>query len=61
MGIEKSVSGAIKSVHNQDLYKTDATQVTVYKKCEYKAPQLALAQHSVEYCGDGMGDGCKND
>ena len=27
----------------------------------YKGPQIALAQHSVDYCGDGMGDGCKND
>ena len=28
---------------------------------KYAGPKIALAQHSVDYCGDGMGDGCKND
>ena len=32
-----------------------------YQTVKYRGMSLALAQHSVDYCGDGMGDGCKND
>ncbi len=48
-----------KSVRNQEGSKPSSSQV--YQVKRYNGIQVALAQHSTDYCGDGMGDGCSND
>ena len=61
MELESKVKGLgeIKTFKN----KEDANSISPkeYAGRGYKGVQIALAQDSVDYCGDGIGDGCKGD
>lgn len=60
MELEKKVKNldGMKPVRNQEGPKSSS--FPKYQGNEYKGMQISLAQHSVDYCGDGMGDGCTN-
>lgn len=69
MELEKEVksSDGVESIVDQEGIKSflsstcSLSSSPEYMKSKYGGPQLALAQHSVNYCGDGGGDGCSND